>query len=200
VPEDGDASRTRQRLLEDLDLLLGQLGDLVAQARRVASGPGDTGNQPGLDGIRHHSPDDGDCGSGLLRGSRRTYAMGHDHVDLEEDEFGREIGEPLGPPVSPSLLDDDVLALDVPELAQPVPKRLEVDRESLRSWCVAEVPDAPHLFRGLRFSGERRRDGTTQGRQQEAAAVHPAMVGQAPVRSQRRESGGRLLGVADCGR
>ena len=42
-----------------------------------------------------------------------------DHVDLETDELGREIAEPLQAPVREPFLDHDRLADDVAEIAEP---------------------------------------------------------------------------------
>ena len=40
-----------------------------------------------------------------------------DDVYLEADELGRELGQPLVPALRKSILDDDVLALDLAKLA-----------------------------------------------------------------------------------
>ena len=48
-----------------------------------------------------------------------------DDVDFEMNQLGREVGEPLILPLRTSVLDDDVLALDLTELAQPLPECLD---------------------------------------------------------------------------
>jgi hypothetical protein len=45
-----------------------------------------------------------------------------DDVDVEPYGLGRKGGELLGPPTSPSPLDDDVLTLDIAELLEPLAK------------------------------------------------------------------------------
>src|SRR5262245_66618705 len=44
---------------------------------------------------------------------------GHDDIDLERDQFGRESREPLDLPLG-SIFNDDVAALDVTEVTQPL--------------------------------------------------------------------------------
>ena len=52
----------------------------------------------------------------------RWRILGHDNVRLEPDQLGRERREPLVPPLSLAALDDEVLALQVAELLQPLPE------------------------------------------------------------------------------
>ena len=60
----------------------------------------------------------------MLGSKGRERPAGHDDVHLEPEQLGREVGEPLGLPLRISILDDDVLALDVAEVAQPLAERL----------------------------------------------------------------------------
>lgn len=50
---------------------------------------------------------------------------GHDEVDLEPDQFPGQLRKPLDPALGGSILDDDVLSLDVAALAQPPSERVE---------------------------------------------------------------------------
>ena len=52
-------------------------------------------------------------------------AVGHDDVDLEPHQLGRELGKPVVLALRPAELDDEVLALDVAELAQARPECLQ---------------------------------------------------------------------------
>jgi len=65
-----------------------------------------------------------------------------DHVDLEPDELGREIAEPLQAPVREPFLDHDRLADDVAEVAEPVAKRLVVGRRDADKPQIADAGDA----------------------------------------------------------
>ncbi len=74
-------------------------------------------------------------------------------VNLEADQLGREVGEPLGPPLGISALDRDVLAFDVAELAKSLLECLDEWRDSGRG--TAEESDLPDLHGLLRLDGER---------------------------------------------
>ena len=54
-------------------------------------------------------------------GVRRRY----DDVHLEPDQLGCEIRQPVESTLRPSILDNDILALDPSEFAQSLSKRLE---------------------------------------------------------------------------
>ena len=75
----------------------------------------------------HPGHDDGDRGRGAPGRLGRRGRTRDDHVDGEPDQLGREDGKPLDLIPVVSTLDDDVLALDVPELAQPL-EELPQDR------------------------------------------------------------------------
>jgi len=104
--------------------------------------------------------DDGDRGRGLLGGLGRWRGASDDDVDLEANQLGREGGESFGSSLRISALDDEVLALDVPQFPQP----LEESRPGTRDPRIGrlerpEQADAKHLRRLLlRFSGDRRRE------------------------------------------
>ena len=69
------------------------------------------------------------------------------------------------------MLDDDVLALDVAEVAQ-APAGTPPRRAERLGGPPGRTPIAVDLPRLLRLGGERRSEGTSQRGQQEAAAVH----------------------------
>ena len=54
----------------------------------------------------------------------RSCASGQDDINLERNQFGRESGEPLGLPLSISLFNHDVAALDVTEITQSLTEGL----------------------------------------------------------------------------
>ena len=49
---------------------------------------------------------------------------GHDDINLERNQFGRESGEPLELPLGISVFDHDVAALDVTEVTQSLTEGL----------------------------------------------------------------------------
>src|SRR4029453_12350755 len=79
--------------------------------------------------IRH---DDGDRRRGALRRFGRGCGPRHDPVNPESDQLRRESRKPFDPVLVESALDDDVLALDVPEFPQPL-KESSPDMSGLRA-------------------------------------------------------------------
>ena len=51
-------------------------------------------------------------------------SCGHDDINLERSQFGRESGEPLELPLGISVFDHDVAALDVSEITQSLTEGL----------------------------------------------------------------------------
>jgi hypothetical protein len=51
-----------------------------------------------------------------LARKRSRCTSGHENVNLETHQLGRQVGEPIIFPLGPSILDDDVLPLHVAEL------------------------------------------------------------------------------------
>jgi hypothetical protein len=54
----------------------------------------------------------------LLDGQSGGCGWGHNGINLERKQFGREGGEPLELPLSISVFNHDVAALDIPEVMQ----------------------------------------------------------------------------------
>jgi hypothetical protein len=95
---------------------------------------------------------------------------GHDDINLERDQFGRESGEPLGLPLGISVFDHDVAALDVTEVTQSLTEGLLY--VGVSGQVGRQVADSSDLGRLLGLGGERRGEGPGQRGQQETAAVH----------------------------
>jgi hypothetical protein len=64
------------------------------------------------------SEDYGDSPGRVLGGQGRGCACGHDHINLERNQFGRESGEPLEFAFGRSVFDHEVAALDVTKVTQ----------------------------------------------------------------------------------
>ena len=93
-----------------------------------------------------------------------------DDVDLQPDQLGREVGQPVEPTLRESILDDDVLALDPPELTQPFPERL-AGTAVTGGRAGREEADPIDLPRRLRLGGERRGE-EAEGASDEGSPVH----------------------------
>jgi len=114
----------RQHLLEKLQSFGGQVEK--EQAGDVRARPGQAGDELERNWVEVDAHnEDGDCLRCFLGCSRRVIGGRNDDVDVETDQFGREAGEPIRPPLGVPVLDDHVLAVDVAQLAQPLLKGLE---------------------------------------------------------------------------
>ena len=60
----------------------------------------------------------------LLGGQDADCVWGHDDINLERNQFGRESGELLDLPVGISVFDHEVATLDVPDVTQPLEESL----------------------------------------------------------------------------
>ena len=108
-----------QRFADDFQAdAVGQPCDVPARAREAR-------DEPEPDRIANADHDDGDRPVAFLAATAAGVAHRHDDVHLEPDQLGREVGQPLEPALRKSILDDDVLALDLAELPQALPERVE---------------------------------------------------------------------------
>ena len=111
-----------------------------------------------ISGGGHH---DRDRACGVLGRPDRGGSLCHNHVHLELGQLGRQVAEPFLAPLRITVLNDDVLALDVAELAQPLPERYKRWIGSSGRTTNAKKPaDQVHLRRLLRLSRERRHEHT----------------------------------------
>jgi hypothetical protein len=79
----------------------------------------------------------------------------YDEGHLEPDQLGRQVGQPVDPTLRISIVDANILALNPPELAQPLPERVEQGRPIGRG-RQAKKTYPRHLSRLLRVGRERR--------------------------------------------
>ena len=108
-------------------------------------------------------------------------------ISVRPQQVGDLVAVALRLSLRPAVLDDDVLPLDIAQLPEARPESVEVLPGHSRR-VDKDDSYSGNLPRPLRPGSERRSDGTSARGQQEAAAVHVGMVGQTPVRSQRRDS------------
>jgi hypothetical protein len=60
--------------------------------------------------------DDGNCGCLLPRRAGRLRSCRKDDIDLGGNQLGRELGQPVRLPGGASVVNDEVLALDITEI------------------------------------------------------------------------------------
>src|SRR5262249_44251442 len=94
-------------------------------------------------------------GIGRSLGGKSTWrARRHDDIRLEANQLGCQICEAIVVPLRPSILDGDVLALNMAEFTELLTECVE--DLALQGWCgVAEVTDPRSHSRLLRTRRER---------------------------------------------
>ena len=90
--------------------------------RDVAARPREAGDDARGNSVADAHHDDGyRCGSLLGRKGSRC-ASGHEDVNLEPDQLGRQVGEAIKLPSAQPGLDDNVLPLHVAQITQALPQ------------------------------------------------------------------------------
>lgn len=116
----------------------------VPNPGHVAAGAAETRDRPASHGIgdeRKHDGNDGGRGLRRKRGGRR---VGHDHFDLQRDEFRRKRRHALVAAVRMPGFDDEILAFDPSKRGEPLANGRVQDRES---GVGLEHSDALHRLR-----------------------------------------------------
>jgi hypothetical protein len=101
----------------------------------------------------------------------------YDNVHLEPDQFGRKVRQPVEPTLRISIVDDNILTLNPPELAQPLPERVEQGRPIGRGRHSKETYPrrrTPRLL--LRARGQRQYDSRSNYSCDETAPFHSNIV------------------------
>ena len=137
------------RLLEQLQLF----GDdfqagAAGHPCDVPARPREARDEPGANRIANGNHDDGDRLGGVLGCRHSLRPKRYDEVHLEPDQFGRQVGQPAEPTLRISIFDNNIVALNPPELAQTLPERVEQGRPIGRGRHPKET-DPRHLSRLL---------------------------------------------------
>ena len=93
----------------------------------------------------------------MLGSTDRCRPVDHHDVHLETDQLRHELGEPVSLPFCKAVRHGDVPALDVPEVAQPMPEGLDAGRE-IRGRARNEQTEPGNVRRLLRLGSERRHE------------------------------------------
>jgi hypothetical protein len=96
----------------------------------------------------------------VLDGAGRCCASyGHNHIHLEPDQLRREVSQPIVSALGVSVFDDEVLALNIAELAQPLQECITLTRVS-RQRPTREYTYPGDFWWRLRLGSERCREQT----------------------------------------
>jgi hypothetical protein len=194
IDEDGDVRQRRQRLLEQLEALRGELGEGEREAGDIAAGAGEALGPAFADRVAARQGDDRNRRRRLARGLARGLAAREDRVDAQAHQLRGRRRQQRGVAVRVAAFDDDVLPFDVAALAQALAKarfvrigggrrRRREEREEAdprhAGLCLSPGPER-HERRGDR-EGERvraradRRDATRRRHARLHRAVRPCV-------------------------
>jgi hypothetical protein len=120
LPEGSDLGHPRNGLLELFQTLTDELRREKGQPRDIATRPRKARDESARDSHR----DNWEGPGRLLDGQGGDCGGGHDDVNLERNQLGRESGEPLELPFGRSVFDHEVAALDVPQVTEALEEGL----------------------------------------------------------------------------
>jgi hypothetical protein len=173
IREHGHAGDSGNRLLEQLQPLADQLRRESGHSSDVSPRPRQAGHEPTPDRIVMIRHDDGDRRRGAPgRLGSGCGARDYD-VHLEPNKLVHEGGESVGSFPVPSTLDEDVLAVDVPQFTQPLEESLpgEPTPRAVRRGTPEKA--YPIEFPGLlRLGRERRNDEAERENKREPDQPH----------------------------
>jgi hypothetical protein len=110
---------------------------------------------------------------GCPRARRTRY---DDDIDLRADQLGSEAGKARDVAVRPSVLQNEVLSLDVAQLGHPLPERID-NAQHFRARRGLAEPSYPHNFVCLlRPGGERRGEETACQGADEGSPIHHSIT------------------------
>ncbi|HXU89772.1 MAG TPA: hypothetical protein VFQ62_13040 [Methylomirabilota bacterium] len=151
IPDIHDPPDLGNDLLQQLEPLRRELGRNVRQAGDVAAGTRQAIHEADLVGVRRHRHDDRNrlrhrlCSPDCLSTGR------DDNVDPSLHELRGQLRQPLGYAFRPPLLQREIAAIDVAQVAECLPEDLPRSRV-----LIAENADPPDFGRRLlRASGKR---------------------------------------------
>src|SRR5262249_12545928 len=119
------APHRRKHIAEQIDSFCGQWRSHQRHAGNVSARMRQAGNYASFDRVAcyHHDWEIVCC---LLCGQGRRGVERHDHIDVEPDQFGRELRKAIQLFFGGAKLEYNVLPLDIAKFTQPFPKiRLE---------------------------------------------------------------------------
>ena len=119
------ARQARNDLLQKFNPFFGQARSDTGNAGNIPAGACIARDQTLPDGIIIGVRHDNRYGAGRrLGGMGRGDTDGNDAVESEPDQLFDFPGKPAAPPICMTPFNGDVLAFDIPELAQPLSERL----------------------------------------------------------------------------
>jgi hypothetical protein len=122
IHQDRYRGRRRDQFFKQLQAFSNELWRYQREAREICAGSCEAVDKSCLDGIGMCVEDDWRRAS-VLRGNGCLRPKGEDDVEIQLNQFGHEPRETLGHSFCPSVLDQDVLALDIAKFPHAFPER-----------------------------------------------------------------------------
>src|SRR2546425_1771639 len=122
IPQQCDPAHPWNDLRQQLQSLGDELGVLKRQPGDIPAGPGKALDEAEREGLVNDRHDDLDGCGRLLDGANGLRSRGHDDVHGQCDELRRDPREVLGLAIAPPRFDQDVLALEPAQVAEPFPE------------------------------------------------------------------------------
>src|SRR6185295_14449951 len=141
---------------EQIQTLADELRAEAGRPRDIAARPRKARDEPAPNRIGSRSEDNGEGSRRLLggEGDDGVSSFGHDDINLERNQFGRESREPLDLPFGIPVFDHEVATLDVTEVTQSLTEGLA--QVGASGQVGRQVAYASHLGRLLGLGSERR--------------------------------------------
>jgi hypothetical protein len=172
IHENRDSREPRQDVLEQLQLLaVDPPPDGDGEPRDAPARPSEAGHQARAYGIDSQEHDDGDRPGRVLGRYHRRRGSRNNDINPETHELGREVRKTIDVAVRKAIVDDDVLALDPAQVAQPA---LECVGHTLRRVARGngEVADSVHPPHRLGLGGKRRGEEAERDAGDECPPIH----------------------------
>ena len=149
IPEDGDPRDFRHELFEQLQPFPGEPDGPAVEPRDIPLRAGEAGDEPRADRVPTDRHDDRDGGRRLLGRVDRRRRICDDDIRREADQLRGEVRQTALVILRRAVRNRQVLTLEIPEVAQPLPEALEIlDRSGIMRGAGAEKADAADLRRG----------------------------------------------------
>src|SRR6266545_4547182 len=170
VPDDRNAREPGNGLLEQLQAFGSCLTHHDGEPGDVAAWSREAGHVSAADRVRVAREYYGNRRGRVLGRPSVDGSRCNDDIDLEPDQFLRQAGEPLEPPLGPAVFNNDVPALDPTQIAQPLTETFEGMRPHGRT--VPQKTDAVDFPCLLSLDTERRGEAGANHASDERPPVH----------------------------
>src|SRR5262245_3106972 len=177
IPEHGDVGDLGNHFPEQLQAFPFHFHRDRGQPGDVAAGPRQARDEACGNRIADSHHDEGDCPGCILDRDRGGRAGGHNHLDVQGDQFGDQRGKDLILSLRPAIFDGNVAALLVAERTQPVAEWRDEIRFKLGGRVAQETN--PGDFRGRLLRARHERPSCRAAEQRDELATRHSITSSA---------------------